>query len=181
MRSKLWIAIAFAGCATSNAGKICTPVSSFGAPVYRCLTGGVEPELPKPPPTPEPPPEPPPPPPEEKIELNGKVEFETDSATLLPKSFPVLDDAIATMKKHAEIKRVRIEGHTDSTSTPEHNMKLSNDRAASVKSYFIKKGIAADRLESQGFGQDKPIASNDTPEGRAQNRRVEIHILEKSK
>lgn len=184
MRSSQLLALALfgtVGCATSNAGKICSPVSSWGAPVYRCLVNGVEPAPPPPPPKPEEPPPPPPPPKEEKIELNGKVEFKTDSAVLLPASFPVLDEAIKTMKDHPEIKKVRIEGHTDSTSTAEHNQKLSDERAASVKAYFVKKGIAADRLESQGFGQDKPIADNSTDEGRAQNRRVEIHILEKDK
>jgi OOP family OmpA-OmpF porin len=188
MRSKLYIAALFAslaasGCATSLKDHTCTPVSSWGAPVYRCLPNTPPPAVVKEEPPPPPPKEepPPPPPPEEKIELREKVQFKTDSAVLLPASYPTLDEAVKVMKDHPEIKKVRIEGHTDSTSTPDHNQKLSDDRAASVKEYFIKKGVEAERLSSKGYGQDKPIADNNTEEGRSQNRRVEIHITEKHK
>ena len=71
-----------------------------------------------------------------------------------------------------------IYGHTDSRGPTAMNMKLSKDRAAAVVKYIASQGIAADRLESEGYGPDKPIDTNDTPEGRAKNRRVEFIILE---
>jgi OmpA-OmpF porin, OOP family len=95
----------------------------------------------------------------------------------LPSSHPVLDEVVEVMKAHPEIEHVRVGGHTDSTSTPEHNLKLSDDRAASVKQYLVEHGIASERLSSKGYGQTRPIADNGTEEGRAQNRRVEIHIM----
>ena len=89
----------------------------------------------------------------------------------------MLDEVVQVLKAHPEIEHVRVGGHTDSTSTPDHNLKLSDDRAASVKQYLVDHGIAADRLSSKGYGQTRPIADNGTEEGRAQNRRVEIHIM----
>ena len=78
------------------------------------------------------------------------------------------------MKQYPNTKW-EIDGHTDNVGKPDKNMDLSNRRAASVKNYFISKGINADRLNSQGFGDTKPIADNKTSAGRAQNRRVEIN------
>ena len=69
---------------------------------------------------------------------------------------------------------ITIEGHTDSTSSPEHNQQLSERRAASVKSYLQSAGIDPSRLKTAGYGATKPVTSNDTELGRAQNRRVEL-------
>jgi OOP family OmpA-OmpF porin len=113
------------------------------------------------------------------IELKDKVQFETDSAVLLAPSKNVLDDVVANLKEHPAILKVRIEGHTDSTSTPEHNQTLSEQRAESVKAYLVSKGIDGARLTTKGFGQDKPIGDNTTEDGRFQNRRVEFHIEKK--
>ena len=74
---------------------------------------------------------------------------------------------------------IRVEGHTDNTGNAAANKTLSEKRAASVKQTLMDKGIAGDRLESAGFGQESPIASNDTDEGRAQNRRVSVVITRK--
>lgn len=112
------------------------------------------------------------------IEISEKIQFEIDKALLTYNSTRVLDDVVKFMKKHTEIKKVQIGGHTDSTGTPEKNMKLSDDRAASVKNYLIKKGIDKKRLESKGFGQTKPISDNKTDEGKYQNRRVEFKIID---
>ena len=76
---------------------------------------------------------------------------------------------------HADIE-IRIEGHTDSQGSSSYNLRLSQDRAASVRAYLIQQGIAPDRMESVGFGEERPVDTNDTPEGRAVNRRVEFHI-----
>jgi outer membrane protein OmpA-like peptidoglycan-associated protein len=78
---------------------------------------------------------------------------------------------------------VRIEGHTDSIGGASYNLKLSKERAASVRQYLIDRGIAADRLTSEGYGESQPIAANnkpngaDNPSGRAKNRRVELEVV----
>ncbi|MCA9543207.1 MAG: OmpA family protein [Myxococcales bacterium] len=74
---------------------------------------------------------------------------------------------------------MRVEGHTDSRGKDEYNRALSDDRAKAVVAYLTSKGVAAERLVSQGFGEDQPIASNETKDGRAQNRRVEFVIVER--
>jgi outer membrane protein OmpA-like peptidoglycan-associated protein len=167
------------GCATSNAGKVCDPVASWSAPATRCVATVAEA---KPEPV-APPPAPPPPPPKaeikgKKIELNEKIEFKTASHELANATDPVLEEVVKIMKDHPEIVRIRIEGHTDSVGTSKYNQKLSDRRANTVKEYLISHDIEASRLTSKGFGLTRPIADNKTETGRAQNRRVEIHIEE---
>ena len=182
MRSSL-LALLLVGCAAPQTGRVCTPVASWASPAFRCVTPDGAPPPVAPAPVEAPPPEAPPPAEvkEETIDLKEKVEFETDSAQLKEGSKPVLDGVVKVMKDHPEIAKIRIDGHTDSTSTPEHNQTLSEQRAASVKEYLTSKGIAAGRLSSKGFGQSKPIDDNNTESGRAANRRVEIHIVERKK
>jgi OmpA-OmpF porin, OOP family len=174
MRSKLIVLALVGACATPKGAEVCRPVSSWSAPSYRCapLTStAVEPTpVETTPVTPAR---------SAVIELRDKVQFETDSAVLLPASRSVLDDVVTNLEDHPEIVKVRIEGHTDSTATPEHNQTLSRERAESVKRYLVSRGIAAGRLTTKGHGQDKPIGDNSTEEGRSQNRRVEFHIVEK--
>jgi len=105
------------------------------------------------------------------------VNFEFDSARLRPDALPILDAAVATLKQRTEID-VLVVGHTDSVGTEAYNQRLSERRAKSVMDYLVSKGVAAERLSSKGFGETKPIASNKTEEGRAQNRRVELHVLD---
>ena len=73
---------------------------------------------------------------------------------------------------------IRIEGHTDSQGGDDYNLKLSNDRAASVFNYLVNKGIDSSRMKSQGFGEASPLDTNRTEQGRANNRRVEFHIVD---
>ena len=73
--------------------------------------------------------------------------------------------------------RMRIEGHTDSDGGDDYNLELSQRRAMAVGQYLINAGVEPDRLEWQGFGETRPIASNQTAEGKAQNRRVEFHVI----
>jgi len=113
----------------------------------------------------------------EKIEISDKVYFDTDKATIKPRSFKLLDQVALILKAHAEIELVRIEGHTDSQASDEYNLKLSQDRADAVKAYLVQKGVGVERLEAIGFGETKPVATNDTPAGREKNRRVEFHIV----
>lgn len=101
------------------------------------------------------------------------ITFDTDSDHLKDESKATLDQLVAAAKAEPAWK-LEIQGHTDSTGAADHNQQLSEKRAASVKAYLVKAGIAADRLTTKGFGQSKPIASNDTTLGRSQNRRVEV-------
>jgi len=113
-----------------------------------------------------------------KVIVIGKVQFDHGSANIAKKSDPLIDDMAHVLKEHPEIKRVRIEGHTDNTGPSEVNDKLSKARAESVKAALVKRGIAANRLETEGYGSSKPMSPNDTPVGRARNRRVEFKVLQ---
>jgi OmpA-OmpF porin, OOP family len=87
----------------------------------------------------------------------------------------VLDEAINILTTEGGIA-VIAEGHTDAVGTDAYNQRLSERRAAAVKDYLVKGGISASRIETAGFGESRPVASNETAEGRAQNRRVELKI-----
>lgn len=106
-----------------------------------------------------------------------QIFFEVDKATLTPSSYKPLDDILKILTQYINLNFV-IEGHTDSDASDEYNMSLSKRRAKTVKDYFISKGIPAARITSvAGFGESKPIAPNDTEEGKALNRRVEIKAV----
>ena len=110
------------------------------------------------------------------IEKTGEVYFATASHVILSKSFPVLDNVVAQIKQVCEFKMVTIEGHTDAQGGADYNKKLSQRRANSVKNYLISKGIDGSKLQVVAFGEDRPIASNETVAGREQNRRVVFKI-----
>ncbi|GAB4192750.1 MAG: OmpA family protein [Wenzhouxiangellaceae bacterium] len=111
---------------------------------------------------------------QEKIDLPG-VQFEFDSARLTAKSLAILNEAAALLNHHSKIK-VEVGGHTDSVGSDSYNQQLSERRAAAVRQYLIDKGVSADRMTSRGYGEDRPVASNETDAGRAQNRRTELVI-----
>jgi len=131
-----------------------------------------------PPPAPPPPPPvtqaPPPAPVKKKIVLRS-VHFDFDKSTIRPDAAPVLNEAVATLKAEGGIA-VIVEGHTDSVGTDAYNQKLSHRRADAVRQYLAKHGIPANRITTEGFGKSRPVASNDTADGRAQNRRVELRV-----
>jgi outer membrane protein OmpA-like peptidoglycan-associated protein len=110
------------------------------------------------------------------LSMPGNVTFAFDSAKLNPQFDPVLDKLAQTLSEYNKTV-IQIAGHTDSTGSHEYNMKLSLQRADSVKAYLEGRGVPAARLVTIGAGPDYPVASNDTEEGRAQNRRVEITIV----
>jgi outer membrane protein OmpA-like peptidoglycan-associated protein len=110
-----------------------------------------------------------------KIELKQKVYFATAKTVILPRSFPLLNEVAKVLLDRPSI-HVRIEGHTDSRGSDGYNMRLSQGRANSVRSYLIRRGIGPERMQAIGYGETKPIASNRTRAGRAQNRRVEFFI-----
>ena len=101
------------------------------------------------------------------------IYFDIDQATLEPESQTALDHILALLKGDPAL-RVEVQGHTDNTGTPAHNVTLSDQRAASVKKWLVDHGIAEARLTPKGFGDTQPVADNRTPEGRAKNRRVEL-------
>jgi OmpA-OmpF porin, OOP family len=102
--------------------------------------------------------------------------FAFDSSKLEPKYASLLDDSVKILQDNPDLK-VLIEGHTDSVGTKEYNQKLSVRRAEAVRAHLVSKGIDKKRLDVKGFGLTKPIASNKTKEGRAQNRRVEFTVV----
>jgi outer membrane protein OmpA-like peptidoglycan-associated protein len=115
-----------------------------------------------------------------EIQILKQVEFEFDRWTILPRSFPILDEVVRLLKANPEIKLVSIEGHTDNTGRTEYNQKLSQNRAYSVRLYLINRGVEAARLTSKGFGSSRPLADNATKEGQQRNRRVEFHIVQQT-
>jgi len=110
----------------------------------------------------------------ELITVNN-ILFDFNKSSLRKESKPTLTKIIDVMKKYAEMS-LEIHGHTDNVGEDEYNMKLSERRASAVVSYLIQNGIPSTRLEYKGFGSSKPIASNETEEGRQENRRVEVYI-----
>ncbi len=106
------------------------------------------------------------------------IHYATNSADLKKSSKAILDEFIDYLQRNSSLK-VAIHGHTDNVGSKEDNKALSHDRAFTVMSYLQRNGIDADRLEFEGFGESDPIATNDTPEGRAKNRRTEFVVLEK--
>ncbi len=116
-----------------------------------------------------------------EIQILKKVEFATGKSTILQSSYPILDEVIRLLKVNPEIKLLSIEGHTDNRGSSDLNEKLSADRARAVLDYIANKGsIEASRLASAGFGPQRPIADNNTNDGRQRNRRVEFIIKERT-
>jgi len=101
------------------------------------------------------------------------INFDTGKSDIKPESMTIIDQIAALLKAHADLM-VSIEGHTDNVGTPQSNKTLSQQRAKSVMTAVVQKGIAADRMAAVGWGQEKPIADNRSEDGRAKNRRVEV-------
>jgi len=103
--------------------------------------------------------------------VGGSVLFDFDKAEIKPEAYHFLDEVLDILKRHQYIK-VEIQGYTDNVGSSGYNQKLSQRRANSAREYLIEHGISPDRLVAKGYGESNPIASNDTPEGQARNRRV---------
>ncbi|AUX43094.1 hypothetical protein SOCE26_045350 [Sorangium cellulosum] len=172
-------AVMMVGAAAATAG--CTASASF-------KSGGEAKAPPPPPPAPEPAPEPK----EEKkprprfkmtfklkgkeVQLPGPVVFETNSDRLLPESDEVLGIVDDFLKQRKDVTLLRIEGHTDSDGEDALNQTLSEKRAMSVARWLVAKGHDCKRFIAVGFGETKPVADNNTPDGKAQNRRTGFFI-----
>ncbi|MCC6836780.1 MAG: OmpA family protein [Cytophagales bacterium] len=109
------------------------------------------------------------------IVLNHLI-FAQGKAVIDPKSFPELDEVVAMLKENSKME-IQLEGHTDNRGNAEANLKLSQSRVDAVKKYITSKGIGKDRVKTKAFGGSKPIATEDTEEARAKNRRVEMRVL----
>lgn len=104
------------------------------------------------------------------------VNFDSGKSSLRSESFKSLNELVNYLKLKPKLV-IEIAGHTDNIGNSADNLKLSQDRANMVKAYLLKKGVQASRVKAQGYGDTEPISSNDTPEGRQQNRRTEVRIL----
>jgi OOP family OmpA-OmpF porin len=113
-----------------------------------------------------------------QIKILERVEFENNSAKLRPESDRILNAVLDVMNAHPEFGKLAVQGHTDNHGAAAYNKRLSEQRAAAVMKWLIDHGVARARLSAQGFGLERPIDTNNTEEGRQNNRRVEFHILE---
>jgi outer membrane protein OmpA-like peptidoglycan-associated protein len=102
--------------------------------------------------------------------------FATGKSDIMPQSYNALQHLLELLRQHPDV-HIELRGHTDNQGTADFNMRLSLARAEAVANYLIERGINAQRLSTQGFGKTMPIDSNDTPEGRSKNRRVEYQVI----
>ncbi len=166
-------AVAMTGCGRVIAFEGATPINIAG-----------DPPPPPPPPEPEPEPEPPKPPPrvevrDNKIEIREKIQFEYNKAEIKEVSFDLLAEIAKVIKENPHIKKIQIEGHASSDGADDYNLRLSDRRANAVMKHLVDVGgIPKEALIAKGFGETKPIADNETEEGREKNRRVEFNIVE---
>jgi outer membrane protein OmpA-like peptidoglycan-associated protein len=110
------------------------------------------------------------------ISLSGSVMFASAKSDLLPAAQVRLNEVADALTKQDPLSKMVVEGHTDSQGSAQSNQELSQRRAQAVRDYLVTRGIASDRITAQGFGPTRSIADNSSPEGRANNRRVEIVV-----
>ena len=114
------------------------------------------------------------------IDILERVYFDVNKATLKPESYTVLDAVATVLSSYPNLSLIEIQGHTDSDGSNSFNLRLSQQRAESVRDYLVSRGVDIGRLLPRGYGEERPIVENDTDEGKATNRRVEFIILERS-
>ncbi len=114
----------------------------------------------------------------DRIQFDETMYFDTDEDVIQARSFPLLDAIAKVIAAHPEVKLVRVEGHADAQGEMAHNLKLSERRAQAVVRALVSRGVEAARLLAAGFGPSRPVAGNDTDEGRARNRRVELRVVD---
>jgi OOP family OmpA-OmpF porin len=112
----------------------------------------------------------------EKISLRGDTLFDFDKSVVKPEGKAVLDKLVQ-QAKDLNLEVIVAVGHTDSVGTDAYNQKLSERRAAAVKAYLVSKGIAANRIYTEGKGEKSPVADNKSKDGRSKNRRVEVEVV----
>jgi outer membrane protein OmpA-like peptidoglycan-associated protein len=110
------------------------------------------------------------------LNMPGNVTFDVDRAEIRSSFYPVLNSVVLVVQEYNKTI-IEVSGHTDNTGSDSHNLDLSNRRAAAVGSYLTAQQVMPQRVLTQGFGEQRPISNNDTPEGRQQNRRVELRLV----
>ena len=115
---------------------------------------------------------------EGEVKILEQVFFDTGRATIRPESYAVLDAVANVLLLNPQITKVEVQGHTDNVGTEDTNLRLSQRRAQAVRNYLISKGVKRSRLDAKGYGNSAPVATNDTEDGRGQNRRVQFEIVE---
>jgi OOP family OmpA-OmpF porin len=115
---------------------------------------------------------------EDRIDVLQQVHFVSGQAIILRDSHALLNQVVDAIIK-ANVKKLRVEGHTDSSGPQPRNLKLSQDRAKAVREFIVAAGVDPSRVSAEGYGDSKPIAPNATPKGRELNRRVDFVILER--
>ncbi len=115
---------------------------------------------------------------DDRLQIPGRIFFDLGKASLSARSHGVLDDVVAWLGAHPEVTMVVIEGHTDDAGDDTFNLKLSEGRAAAVRDYLAARGVVAGRLDAQGFGEGRPLVTNDSAANRARNRRVEFRVFD---
>jgi outer membrane protein OmpA-like peptidoglycan-associated protein len=110
-----------------------------------------------------------------RVKFESAILFDTDSYSLKPSSKDELQQMADVLIKYPDTNLIVV-GHTDNTGSDTYNQRLSEQRAYAVKDYLVTYGVGGPRLQARGLGEAAPIAANDTPDGRQQNRRVEVHI-----
>lgn len=115
---------------------------------------------------------------QEEIQILEQVHFDFDQATIQPGSLPLLKQVANVLLDNPHLRRVEVQGHTDNIGEADYNRALSHRRVEAVRAYLIAQGVAPERLVARGYGEDQPIASNDSEQGRARNRRVQFMILD---
>ncbi|MBN2195803.1 MAG: OmpA family protein [Polyangiaceae bacterium] len=114
----------------------------------------------------------------DRIYISEKVQFDTGTAHLKPESDTVLTEVARVLAAHPDLLRLEVQGHTDDTGSPELNLGLSTERAEAVVAWLIEHQVDAQRLLPRGYGSERPLDDNSTPEGRERNRRVEFHVVD---
>jgi outer membrane protein OmpA-like peptidoglycan-associated protein len=115
---------------------------------------------------------------EQQIVTLKKVHFVSGAATLHPDASQLLSQVAQVLKEHPEIRRISIDGHTDSRGRPRRNQELSTARAQEVRQWLIDHGVAPQRMEARGFGASRPLGPEFSEEARERNRRVEFRIVD---
>lgn len=115
-----------------------------------------------------------------KVEIRERVEFEEGRSRLRPDVLATLDRVARLLIDHPEVRLVRVEGYNDNTIAYDEGLRLSGARAKAVRDYLVRKGVAAARLEAEGFADALPLGNNRTPEGRQRNNRVEFRIMSRA-
>lgn len=156
-------------CRTAEAMKLLADARNLAKEAEAC-------QPPPPPPAPKPAPTPPPPPPKKEPVSFHSVYFDFDKAMLKPEAKAELDRAAKILLQNPALT-LELQGHTDSIGTDAYNKALGERRAKAVFDYLKSKGVAANRLKVVSYGESKPVAPNNTEQGRAKNRRVDLTIL----